>query len=44
MEKPKTEDLRSRGLITVLLIVVLLLALPLAVWLDLTNLAEAALS
>ena len=43
MEKPKTEDLRSRGLITVLLIVVLLLALPLAVWLDLTNLAEAAL-
>src|SRR3984885_6199635 len=43
MEKPSTEDLRSRGLITVLVIVVLLLALPLAVWLDLTNLAEAAL-
>src|SRR6202140_4412092 len=43
MEKPKTEDLRSRGLITGLLIAVLLLALPLAVWLDLTNLVEAAL-
>ena len=43
MEKPKNEDLRSRGLITVLLIVVLLLALPLAVWLDLTNLAEVGL-
>src|ERR1700692_4473895 len=43
MEKPKNEDLRSRGLITVLLIVVLLLALPLAVWLDLTNLAEGGL-
>src|ERR1700733_10090406 len=42
MEKPSTEDLRSRGLITVLVIVVLLLALPLAVWLDLTNLSEVA--
>jgi adenylate cyclase len=43
MEKPIVEDFRSRGLITGLLIAVLLLALPLAVWLDLTNLAEAAL-
>jgi class 3 adenylate cyclase len=43
MEKPSTEDFRSRGLKTGLLIAVLLLALPLAVWLDLTNLAEAAL-
>ena len=43
MEKPSAEDLRSRGLITSLLIAVLLLSLPLAVWLDLTNLAEAAL-
>ncbi|MGB8604672.1 adenylate/guanylate cyclase domain-containing protein [Bradyrhizobium sp.] len=43
MEKQHAEDLRSRGLITGLLIAVLLLALPLAVWLDLTNLAEAAL-
>src|SRR5665213_950608 len=43
MEKPSAEDFRSRGLITGLLIAVLLLALPLAVWLDLTNLAEMAL-
>jgi adenylate cyclase len=43
MEKPIVEDYRSRGLITGLLIAVLLLALPLAVWLDLTNLAEVAL-
>jgi adenylate cyclase len=43
MEKPIVEDFRSLGLITGLLIAVLLLALPLAVWLDLTNLAEAAL-
>src|ERR1700736_1019074 len=43
MEKPSTEDVRSRGWITSLLIAVLLLSLPLAVWLDLTHLAEAAL-
>ena len=43
MEKQNVENLRSRGLITGLLIAFLLLALPLAVWLDLTNLAEAAL-
>ena len=43
MEKPIVEDYRSRGLIMGLLIAVLLLALPLAVWLDLTNLAEVAL-
>jgi hypothetical protein len=43
MEKPNVEDSRHRGLITGLLIAVLLLALPVAVWLDLTNLAEAAL-
>src|SRR6202050_1650031 len=42
MEKP-SEDFHHRGLITGLVIAVLLLALPLAVWLDLTNLAEAAL-
>ena len=42
-EKPSAEDVRSRGWITSLLIAVLLLSLPLAVWLDLTNLAEAAL-
>jgi adenylate cyclase len=42
MEKPSEDD-RSRGLLTGLLIAVLLLALPLAVWLDLTNLAEVAL-
>ena len=43
MKMPGTEDLRSRGLITGLFIAMLLLALPLAVWLDLTNLAEAGL-
>jgi adenylate cyclase len=43
MEKPNVEDSRHRGLITGLLIALLLLALPVAVWLDLTNLAEAAL-
>jgi adenylate cyclase len=43
MEKPIVENYRSRGWITGLLIAVLLLALPLAVWLDLTNLAEVAL-
>src|SRR3954467_5033601 len=43
MEKSNSEDLRSRGLLTGILIAFLLLALPLAVWLDLTNLAEAAL-
>src|SRR6195256_5734247 len=43
MEKTSSENLRSRGLLTGVLIAFLLLALPLAVWLDLTNLAEAAL-
>src|SRR3954470_12325963 len=43
MEKSNSEALRSRGLVTGLLIAFLLLALPVAVWLDLTNLAEAAL-
>src|ERR1700730_15754340 len=43
MERQIVEDIRSRGWITSLLIAVLLLSLPLAVWLDLTNLAEAAL-
>src|ERR1700682_5820340 len=43
MEKPNSEDLRSHGFLTGILVAFLLLALPLAVWLDLTNLAEAAL-
>jgi class 3 adenylate cyclase len=43
MEKTSSENLRARGLLTGILIAFLLLALPLAVWLDLTNLAEAAL-
>src|SRR6266478_3654898 len=43
MEKPNSEDLRSHAFLTGILIAFLLLALPLAVWLDLTNLAEAAL-
>lgn len=38
-----SDNSRSRGWWTGLLIVVLLLALPLAVWLDLTHLADAAL-
>lgn len=43
MDTPNPENLRSRGLLTGLLIALLLLALPLAVWLDLSNLADAAL-
>jgi adenylate cyclase len=43
MEKQSVENLRARGLVTGLLVAFLLLALPLAVWLDLTNLSEAAL-
>src|SRR5258708_44169 len=43
MENPNSEDLRSHGFLTGILVAFLLLALPLAVWLDLTNLAEAAL-
>ena len=43
MEKQNVADLRLRGLVTGLLIAFLLIALPLAVWLDLTNLAQAAL-
>jgi adenylate cyclase len=43
MEKPNSEDFRSHGFLTGILVALLLLALPLAVWLDLTNLAEAAL-
>ncbi|WP_047308370.1 adenylate/guanylate cyclase domain-containing protein [Rhodopseudomonas palustris] len=43
MDKSDTEDLRARGWWTGLAIAVLLLGLPLAVWLDLTNLVDAAL-
>src|ERR1700674_3585953 len=43
MDKPTSGDAASHGLVTGLLIAILLLALPLAVWLDLTNLAEATL-
>src|SRR5437868_895150 len=43
MEKLNSEDPRSHGFLAGILIAFLLLALPLAVWLDLTNLAEAAL-
>lgn len=43
MAKVDSERVRSRGLIVGLLIVLLLLGLPLAVWLDLNNLAEANL-
>jgi class 3 adenylate cyclase len=41
--KSGDEDLRNRGLVVGILIAVLLLTLPLAVWLDLTNVAETAL-
>src|SRR5260370_40546784 len=43
MEKPNSEDLRSRWFFLGIAVAMLLRALPLAVWLDLTNLAEAAL-
>lgn len=43
METDSAENLRSRGLLTGVLIAFLLLALPVAVWLDLTHLGEAAL-
>ena len=42
MESKKTKDMRS-SVLTGFLIALLLAALPVAVWLDLTNLAEAAL-
>ncbi len=43
MDSANPENLRSRGVLTGFLIAVLLALLPVAVWLDLTNLAEAAL-
>src|SRR4051794_12662850 len=43
MEKPNRNEFRSRGALTTLLIALLLLALPVAVWLDMTDLAENAL-
>src|SRR5258708_1228327 len=42
MEKPNSEDLRSRGFLMGILVALLLLALPLAVWLDPANPAGAA--
>jgi adenylate cyclase len=42
-EKTNPENLRKRGLLTGFLVVLLLLALPAAVWLDLTHLGEMAL-
>jgi len=43
MEKSETSRHLRSSVLTGLLIVVLLAALPVAVWMDLTNLAEAAL-
>lgn len=43
MDDANPENLRSRGILTGFAIAVLLALLPVAVWLDLTNLAEAAL-
>jgi adenylate cyclase len=43
MDQPNSEDRRSHGFVAGIVVAFLLLALPLAVWLDLTNLAEAAL-
>ncbi|MEW6766631.1 MAG: adenylate/guanylate cyclase domain-containing protein [Pseudomonadota bacterium] len=43
VEKANPENLRKRSLLTGSLVALLLLALPLAVWLDLTHLAESGL-
>src|SRR2546423_486456 len=43
MDKPNSEVSKFRGLRTGILIALLLLALPLSVWLDLTNLVDASL-
>src|SRR5215472_3648721 len=43
MEKSQSEGLWSRGLLAGLLITLLLVALPIAVWLDLKNLVEMGL-
>jgi class 3 adenylate cyclase len=43
MDKTNPEKLRSRGILTGVLIAILLALLPVAVWLDLTSLGEAAL-
>lgn len=43
MDNTNPENLRSRGMLTGFVIAGLLALLPVAVWLDLTNLAEAAL-
>ena len=43
MDKTNPGNLRSRGILTGFLIALLLALLPVAVWLDLTNLGEAAL-
>lgn len=43
MNEANPEKLRSRGILTGFLIALLLALLPVAVWLDLTNLGEAAL-
>ena len=43
MDKANPEKLRSRGILTGFLIALLLALLPVAVWLDLTSLGEAAL-
>jgi adenylate cyclase len=43
MAEPRRENSRLRGSLLALLVIALLAALPLAVWLDLTNLSEARL-
>src|SRR4029077_18796545 len=43
MDKPISRKFRARGLLTGAFIGLLLAALPVAVWLDLTNLVDAAL-
>src|ERR1700756_4566912 len=43
MDKPISRKFRTRGLLTGAFIALLLAALPVAVWLDLTNLVDAAL-
>jgi adenylate cyclase len=43
MDQPISKRFKARGLPTAIFIALLLAALPIAVWLDLTNLVDAAL-
>ena len=43
MKSTLSRDIQTRGLVLISLVILLLIGLPVAVWLDLTNLAEANL-